>query len=276
MRIRVFFIISVLVVLLSSCSTQKKVTKQIDYTSTELTLPQRYKYLVDGYAEWKNLYIPVKLKLNSPQKMSVSARVTMQRDESILFSLRVLGMEVGNVFITTDSIFAVDKIHNYFLAESLKSVFKNYDLTIADIQNILLGQAFMEGHGSLDKGMRKKVVLDENVEQWTITPKKQPENINYFFTLTKTDNQLSKLSVKHINYPQVECSYSGMVESVAGFVARNTTIDGMLGKTHLNAVIEWNQKSADWNYTKERTWSAPKNYTRISAEQLIKAFTSQN
>ncbi len=267
-------IILIVLLLSASCKTSKKVADTDDFVST-LSLNDRYNYLVEGYSEWNNLYMPVKVKLIAPKKMSLSARVTMNRDKNILFSLRFLGMEVGNIYVTEDSIFAVDKLHNYYLAESIDGVFKDYDVAMSDIQNLLLGQVFMQGQGTLKKNMRKKIEVSEVDNDWFITPKKQPQDINYFFTLDKDDNNLSKLSIKHVSFPQVECRYGKFEKSVIGLVAGSTTISGQLGSTPIEVTIEWNQRQCEWNFSKERKWIQPKGYVRISAEQLLKAFSSE-
>lgn len=274
MRVNSILIILLILVLSAACKTSKNAVNKDEYIAT-LSLNDRYNYLVDDYSEWDNVYMPVKVNLIKPQKMSFSARVTMNRNKNILFSLRFIGMEVGSIYITSDSIYGIDKIHKYYLAESIKGMFKGYDVTMSDIQNILLGQVFMEGHGTMKKSMRKKIDISESDLQWFITPKKQPDDVNYFFTLRKNDNRLSILSIKHMSFPQVDCYYEEYEKTQIGDVAGSTTIVGRLGSTPIEATIDLSPKRAEWNFTKDRSWKYPKGYTKITAEQLLKAFTSQ-
>jgi hypothetical protein len=90
-------------------------------------------------AEWHDAYMPVKVKLNSPMSMSLSGRATIVRDSLVNVSMRVLGMEVAVVNMTPDSVVFVDKYHKYLFAERLQTLLGSHQLTLGDIQDIILG-----------------------------------------------------------------------------------------------------------------------------------------
>lgn len=62
----------------------------------------------------------VSLKL--PKRISASGTMTMTRGKDISISMRVLGIEVATLYITGDSVIALDKWHKYYLAESVESL----------------------------------------------------------------------------------------------------------------------------------------------------------
>ncbi len=91
-------------------------------------------------AAWHDLYIPVSVELRKPVAMSVSGRVTMVRDSAIFVSMRVFGMEVATIYANTDSVTVADKYHSYVYTEPLSAITARDGLTMADLQDILLGR----------------------------------------------------------------------------------------------------------------------------------------
>lgn len=91
--------------------------------------------------EWQDLYVPVSFNLRSPKNFSLSGRATMIRDKEITISLRFLGMEVAVLDITPTAITAIDKYHRMALTEHIEHILQDHNLTIADLQDALLGKA---------------------------------------------------------------------------------------------------------------------------------------
>ena len=91
-------------------------------------------------ATWHDLYIPVTVELRKPVAMSASGRVTMVRDSAIFVSMRVFGMEVATIYANTDSVIVADKYHSYVYSEPLSAITARDGLTMADLQDILLGR----------------------------------------------------------------------------------------------------------------------------------------
>lgn len=91
-------------------------------------------------ATWSNFSAPVKIQLESPKKFSISGRATLVRDKSIYISLRMLGLEVGTLYVTPDSVFATEKLHRYIVRESLAKVLEGRDIPFAQLQDLLIGE----------------------------------------------------------------------------------------------------------------------------------------
>lgn len=258
---------------LVGCKTSKQVTTP-DYDGRSLTLSEHFDVLTSSYEEWQDVNIPMKIELTEPQKISISGRAIMVRDESVMLSLRFLGMEVLNIYMTDDSIFATDKIHKYFLAENLKSITAGIPMTINDVQNMLLGQAFLFENGTLTKSMRKQVILSQMDEYWTILPKNTVGDIEYAFGVTKND-KLRALTATRGDVTLMQCVYDDDTQSPAGVISQSVGITAMTSSKRLNVNIKWNSDAAKWNVGNLRKWSAPKGYKRIYADTLLKMLSEQ-
>lgn len=88
---------------------------------------------------WHDVYMPVKVNLESPAQMGFSARATMVRDSAINISMRILGMEVAVANADRDSVWFVDKYHKIFFAESKAKLLGEHDMDLVAIQNLILG-----------------------------------------------------------------------------------------------------------------------------------------
>ncbi len=93
-----------------------------------------------GTEQWHDVRLPVKVSLKSPMSMSLSGRATMVRDSVINISMRVFGMEVAVAHVNNDSVFFIDKHNKYYFAEPLQSVLGTHKMTVAQMQNLILGQ----------------------------------------------------------------------------------------------------------------------------------------
>jgi len=90
---------------------------------------------------WHTLYAPVRLNLSSPVSIGASGRASMVRDSLVHISLRFFGMEVAQVRATADSAWVVDKYHKIYTAMPLDELTARTGISLADVQDILLGQA---------------------------------------------------------------------------------------------------------------------------------------
>ncbi|MDE6490556.1 MAG: DUF4292 domain-containing protein [Muribaculaceae bacterium] len=112
-------------------------------------------------ATWTTFSAPVKIQLESPKKFSISGRATLVRDQSIYISLRMLGMEVGTVYVTPDSVFATEKLHRYILRESLTKVLDGRDIPFAELQDLLIGEQ-SAATAQLARAMNYSAVTDNS------------------------------------------------------------------------------------------------------------------
>ncbi|MBQ9077045.1 MAG: DUF4292 domain-containing protein [Muribaculaceae bacterium] len=270
----IIMIVAVATVMSSCRSSRQKGESQPSMQG--MTLQERFDALTSDYSAWKDVSLPVKVEITAPKRFSISGRATMVRGESILISLRVFGMEVGNLYVTEDSVFATEKIHKYYVAESLERFLGGFPLTINDIQDLLLGQAFVLGNGTMSREDYRKTELATGSGLWTITPQKTSHGIGYTFCVDDGSNTVSSLIVsKDGNVVPVSCRYSYPVaDTGAGTVAGTTTLAGEIGSHGINASLKWSMQDAKWNTGDTRRWDAPENYKRIPVASLVKVIES--
>ncbi len=277
------FIITLGLMVMTACSSNKSNVKT-DYQNTDTTVPQAatssvstktvYEQLVAGYKDWTDVQMPVKLALSSPKSFSFSGRMSMVKGKDILLSFRVLGMEVANVYVDADSIYAVDKYHKYFCSESLANVFKKASIT--DVQNLLMGRAVIFGEGILTSKMYSKVNVQAEESSWRVSPKTQLSNFDYSYLVDDNNGEasVSQLEATITGQTPATCTYSSPTETDAGLVAKSATINATMGKQNIIASLEWTLRSAKWNEGKTNTWSRPSGYQRIEAKNILKIFNS--
>ena len=254
-------ILCVVLLAVTGCRSSKQTTSTTPTADGERSLSQHFETLAASYTDWEDVNIPVRLELESPKKMSISGRATMVRDKSVLISLRVLGMEVANLYITNDSVYATEKLHKYYIAEDVNSLRGEFPVSISDVQDMLLGQAFI-----LERGRLK---MSELEKYGTIIPNKICDDVEYAFCVSKED-KLTIFSVCRQGEIPLVSQYSNHVETAAGMIAEKTKINLSAGKTKLDATIMWDAESAKWNTGKPSAWKMPKGYKRISGEALLK------
>ena len=260
--------------LLSSCRSSKTSTEsgQYDYTKSS-SLNDRFTDLTAQYNDWKDVTLSMKVSLISPKNITVSGKAYMTRDKSLSLSLRFLGMEVVATYITNDSVFAIDRMNKRYIAESIEQLAEICPFTVNDIQDLLMGQAFLIEKGTMKKSMARQVNLSAlDAQSWIIEPKKAPELFSYAFAANMA-NQITALAVQKDGNAIAGCEYSQHTSTKAGTVAQQADFTIGKGKRPVQASIKWDFGSAKWNNGTERSWKKPNGYTRITATQLIKTLT---
>ncbi|MBD5282781.1 MAG: DUF4292 domain-containing protein [Bacteroides sp.] len=96
-------------------------------------------------SQWSNVNVPVRLDLIEPQKFSLSGRLTMVRDRYALISLRMLGFEVAQIYVSPDEADVVVKqMNKIWIQEPIASRLAKLKIPFSTLQEALLGnqQAF--------------------------------------------------------------------------------------------------------------------------------------
>ncbi|HQU59467.1 MAG: DUF4292 domain-containing protein [Phaeodactylibacter sp.] len=77
------------------------------------------------------------------QSVSASATIRMKRDSLVWLSVRKLGFELARMLVTTDSVYALDRINNEYTIESLDFLATSYGLPadLRQLQDFILGNA---------------------------------------------------------------------------------------------------------------------------------------
>lgn len=242
----------------------------VDYA--RMTLDERFAALARESGLWDRVSVPVKVELLAPSSMSLSGKAYMKRGESVYVSLRFLGMEVANIYVTADSVFAADRVNKRYLAEDISGVFSGADFTVADIQDMMTGRVFVDGRGTLTASARRAARLAPGESAWTITPERLLAGIACVFTVDNATNQLRELSAD-VDGRHVTCDYGEAVATAAGVFASSATVTVPSKSNQLKARLKWTWRSAAWRFDDSVGWRRPSGYRQIKAKDLIKALS---
>lgn len=263
----------ILLIGLAGCRSSQSIVDQsmLDYSS--LTLSERLQEVAAANCPWTQLNLPLKVSLKSPDKLSLSGRIYMRRNHDIYVTLRVLGIEVANMYVNTDSIYVADKAHKYYLAEPIDKIFAGASLSIGDIQDALLGRAFINNRGTLSADMLNQVtVADGENNSWDITPQSKINgSISYSFRLSDSDNSMQSFTVD-TGSKQYSCSYSDPTTIDGSRFMQRMSISTKVGKTEIDATLALDFDNVKWEVPESARWRTPKNYRRINPRALSQAF----
>lgn len=267
-----------LAIAISGCHSSKSASSTTDkHDKTQPTkgikaLTQNLDSVVASYKDWNDVEMPIDLEMLQPKEMAVSGKATMVKDQSIYISIRVFGFEAANIFINNDSIHATYKMGKLYIADDLKKLLKGYPVTVGDVQNILLGRAFVLGNGKLSAS-NTSVAIADNGAAWIATPHCDINGVDYNYTFNASTNLLDILTVLIQGANPVLCSYSSHTITSVGNVAEKIVISAATSKQPLKAAITWNVDKAKWDTGAKPKWKAPKGYKRVDVNTLLRVLS---
>lgn len=262
-------IISLLV--FSGCHSSKRSLRSGEPLPENATLTQRYDALVDGYGNWSDVTVPVSFVLSSPQRFSISGRAKMIHDESIDISLRMLGFEVGRIYLTVDSVHVMVKPKKVYMSESLAEVSRVFKFSVGNVQDLIMGRPFVLGGSTLSPDTRNLALRFIEGDAWSIMLAPSISSASYGYRVC-ADNFLEYLVAGYNNgYLTASCGYSAPVNvDGVGVVSPDVDINVVNPKQKIEASITWKWDNARWNEGIESEWTVPRGYKRIKAADVIK------
>ena len=170
-------LVAFLALLLPSCSSKKEATgAQPPLTEQEAALT------------WKNVSVPVRLELLEPQKATLAGRLTMVRDEYALISLRMLGFEVAQIYVTpSEADVVVKQIQKMWIQEPLGSRLAELNLPFATLQEALLGRK--EAFDRIPRGLDLTLGGTDSTPVLTLRVKAKNQTLSGRMTLSINEAQ---------------------------------------------------------------------------------------
>ena len=272
-------ILITLAAMMTACGTFKKATSNTDTTTTNTTTPQGdytdpYDAVIATLGDWQTLQTGGNIKLNAGSSFSSSIQMRMVRDQAIYISLRpVLGIEVGRLLITADSLYAVDKVHKRYIAEKVSILTSGIPLTVSDVQDIFLGRPFIIGKGTMNEGVKAGITVTREGNMVLLTPSEQYKGYGYTFTFDK-NNRITSLDIVPVSSGTAafQVKYSDVKGTTAGNIAHginaNATVDNK------KRALSLTYKDIDWNGNVKIDRSIPGGYSRMSARDLFSLFSN--
>lgn len=232
-----------LVLALASCKGRRDGGyRPLAISGEKIELAEAYAMLSDTYRPWADLYCPVAISIESPERASVSGRCAMVRDSLIYFSLRALGSEVATVRITPDSLCIIDRYNGAFLAEPLDSILSSVPISLSDMQDLLLGHAFAP-----DSAAAARCIA----------------------TMDRGKAMLRSISFTSDAGHLTAFLYADTVGAPAGPVASSIAASIGTRTAGFSATMQWKLKDAKWNTGRRQRFREPKPaYRRIRPSDI--------
>ena len=272
-------ILIMLAAMMTACGTFKKATSNTDTTTTNTTTPQGdytdpYDAVIATLGDWQTLQTGGNIKLNAGSSFSSSIQMRMVRDQAIYISLRpVLGIEVGRLLITADSLYAVDKVHKRYIAEKVSILTSGIPLTVSDVQDIFLGRPFIIGKGTMNEGVKAGITVTREGNMVLLTPGEQYKGYGYTFTFDK-NNRITSLDIVPVSSGTAafQVKYSDVKGTTAGNIAHGINANATVDNKKMALSLTF--KDIDWNGNVKIDRSIPGGYSRMSARDLFSLFSN--
>lgn len=259
-------IIVAIATLMGACSSSREATTapaEIESGSVS----EKFTTLAAEYKPWTQINVPVNVNLSKPKSISASGRAYMRRGEDIYISLRVLGIEVATFYANADSVYMTEKIGHRYAAAPISSLLNNTSLTISDLQDIILGRAFINTKGTIAPDMKKSVAVKGGADTWTITPKNKIAGAPYTFTVSN-DGVLQSLVIDKSTY-KPKCHYSAPVTTGHGTFMSSSLLSTTLKGKQFEVGLRWSWNSVKWEVGPSVGWREPKGYRKIELSQIM-------
>lgn len=267
------FSVFLLTVAISSCRSQKEATTDGGSDdrlaiSSNTSLNSRYTMLTESWKPWSDVEVGMKVSLTSPAKLNASGKAWMKRGEWISISVRMLGFEVATLWVDRDSVVAVDKFHKKYVSESTSKLLGEANITLEDMQDLLMGRAFIAGNGTATVADRRKFDFEQADNGWFLLPRTQPEQFNYGFLASNTANALRGAIVEVKGFGSVSANYNDIFESrTSGWFAQEVKVETSRGKK-IAATLKWDMNGSKFNTGVTKSCRIPDNCERITMSSL--------
>ena len=259
--------------LLTACGTSRKAAGNLPNVQTTTTADP-VDAVVSTLGDWQTLQTGGDITLNAGSSFSSSIQVRMVRDQAIYISLRpLLGIEVGKLLITADSVYAVDKVHKRYVAEKVALLTAGIPVTVSDVQDIFLGRPFIIGQGTLSEGLKQQVTASSESNRTVVTANEQYKGYGYAFTLDKTGRIVSlDITPTGGSTADYQVKYADVRSTRAGNIAHSIKVNATIEKKKLDFSLTY--KNIDWNGNVKIDRDIPGGYTRMNAKDLFNLFSN--
>ena len=278
MRNRIAILIAV-TMLMTACGTMKKAAGDQQQgngmgQTTPTTTSDPRDAVIATLGDWNTLQTGGNIALKGGNNFSSSMQMRMVRGQAIYISLRpLLGIEVGKLLITADSLYAVDKVHKRYIAEKVSLLTAGIPVTVSDVQDIFLGRPFVIGQGTFGEALKEMINVVQGSSALTLSPNEGYKGYGYAFTFDKS-NRVTGLNITREGSaePSYKVKYGVVNRTPAGNIAHNIDVDATVEKKKIAFSISY--KNIDWNGSVKIDRNIPSGYKRMSAADLFSLFSN--
>lgn len=257
-------ILSVIVIgaVMGGCGSSKKVAAPpADAGSSHASFSE----VVKQYPVWTDVEVPLNIDIASPINFNISGRAKMVRGNVVDISLRMLGFEVGRLYLNSDSVFGYVKVSKICIAESLGDLTAQIPMNISNVQDLLTGGVFLLGNAMLTEADKSSFLIEKENGGIMVMPRKQPDRFQYGF-FVNDDNRVARFAGGDSDR-SIQCDYSGYSENKNN-LPKEVSVTVSL-KRPVVASINWRWESAKWNTGFSSSFSMPRGYKRVRSQELL-------
>ncbi len=282
---KIIIAFTLLAAITTGCRTTKDTTVTPNSGTTitpnqnqQEALDQRLSMLVNTQGNWNMMQVGGNVKVGGIKSLSSSMQMRMIRDKAIYISLRpMLGIEVGKIVITSDSVLVVDKYHKRYIAEPMSLITNGIPVTVGNLQDIFLGRSFVLGQGTVGRNNSKDCTLVHDGTNYRLSPKQQPKDFTYGFTYDE-NNKILAVEVTPVkgNLKPYKATYSDVkLEAMAGNIAHHVDVKANVGGTAFTLALDLKDITWSGDFTIDLTKPAS-GYKRMSANQITSILEGGN
>ena len=272
-------IVIAIAMILVSCGTTRKAASvnpnlPSSTTTTGTTDATPIEAVMATLGDWQTMQTGGNISLKGGSNFSSSVQVRMVRDQAIFISLRpMLGIEVGKLLITADSLYAVDKIHKRFIAEKVSLLTAGIPVTVTDVQDIFLGRPFIIGKGTLNESLQSQVEATNGSNGVLLSPTEHYKGYSYTFAFDKA-NRIVTLNImpQGSTTAAYQVKYNDVKGTQAGNIAHSINVNATVEKKKLDLTLTY--KNIDWNGNVKIERGIPNGYSRMRAADLFSLFSN--
>ena len=244
-----------LVVFLVSCKAKSAVTSSnaTDKITTDKIIENHY----NNKKDFSTLYIKSSAKYkDEKQTQSVSAEIRIKKNETILVSIRFLGITMAKALITPDKVQYYEKIGGKYFDGNYEALskFLGTDLDFNKVQNLFVGQALDD----LKKDKYKNSIEDKWYKLENFLDKNNKKSFYFdsekFLIQKEVISQTEQQRMLQVIYPSFkQYSLASLPESIQIEAVQEK------GKTNIN--LDYN--SVSFNEELSFPYNVPDGYERI-------------
>lgn len=262
----------------TSCrSAQKAIAPETRAASTTATVKAdwekaKFNPLTAAIAatEWTDFTASGNITVSTSGSLSSAVQIKMVRGQSISISIRpILGIEMGKLFVDTDSVTLVDKYHNIYMRESIAQ-FMGDGIGINALQNLLLSRPFDLASGGINatSAYTFTATTPDAENQWEMRPATNNPLFGFFFNMI--ENNVSRFNVVLNNGQKYAMNFDAFKAVAGKVIATSITAHIAVGGTEVGLDLRY-AKSIRWDSGVTDGISIPSGAKRYSFAQLMQS-----
>lgn len=253
---------------LTTCRTAVESYRPVQLVADQRQAAVRAEAIASNQAQWQTFSAKGRFAITGGEEMSASMLMRMVRDRYIFISLRGnMGIEGGRIFITTDSLYIIDKVNKCYVADVPAVFTAGMPVTLGQLQNVLLCRTFATGSNAQ--------VSEANEYGDFSTSIVADDGTTFNFTFDCFNLLDAMMAVRSDGLASCAAGYDDYVETDRGVVATSLSIISRSRDFKIAMEAEYSPSSITWDKEADDTLSIPSSYRRIEAYTMLQHFNSK-